>query len=137
MKVRLSGALLPLLLLAIVCSGCTGTGGYGTAEGIDEGTPGAAVVTFFDHLNSGDLDAARNIYTIEARLVVEDPEIFQGWADLITQDGTIDSVSIVSSTVIEQTAAVEFEIVFGDGSSKAHTVDCLNQEGEWRLGPVL
>ncbi|HXV76467.1 MAG TPA: DUF4878 domain-containing protein [Candidatus Polarisedimenticolaceae bacterium] len=124
-----------LLLLVLGCCACSGSGR--TDEQSGEGTPGAAVVSFFDHLNAGHLDAARELYTTDARVVVEDNEVFRGWADEVTQQGTIESVEILASTVTDDTAAVQFAIVFADGTSREHTVECLNEDGTWRLGAIL
>jgi hypothetical protein len=136
MRLRSHGAIAMILLLGLAGWGCSGGGGNG-GDGVDEGSPGAAVMTFFDRLNSGDLPGAKELYTSDAALAVEDPEVFQGWADQVTREGAIDSVSIVSSVVEEGTASVEFELVFNDGTREAHTVTCTMQDGVWKLGPIL
>jgi hypothetical protein len=121
---------LALLLLA----GCAPGDGSSTP---DPGTPGAAVHQFVTQVNAGDLESARDLYSSETRQIVEDPEIFQSWADQFTHDRTVTDISILESSVAEDTATVQFEIVFEDGSKTSHSVELVSEQGDWKLGPIL
>lgn len=131
---RLRFASILIILTALCVAGCSSGGGRA-----EEGTPGAAVQTFYDHLDSGAYDAAQAMYSNAAREIVADPEMFRSWAAQATRDGTIDKVVIVGSTIAEsQTdASVDFDIAFRDGSTAAYSVDLVDEGGEWKLGLVV
>jgi hypothetical protein len=104
---------------------------------IEAGGPGGAVQSFYRHLNDGAYPEAKALYTVEAREALDDPEVFGSWAEQATRKGTISKIEIVDSTVEETSATVEFEIVFDDGSKEPHTVELVDEGGQWRLGLIL
>jgi hypothetical protein len=122
-----------LLLLALSWTGCSQSG---QAE---EGTPGAAVQTFYGHLGDGAYDDAQAMYSEATREIVADPEMFRSWADQATRQGSIEKVLIVDSKVAESqtTAAVEFELAFADGSTEAYSVELVDEGGAWKIGLVV
>lgn len=128
--IALSTLFLATVLTSVGCS---------RSEQPEEGTPAAAVQTFYDHLGEGAYDAAQAMYSAEAREVVADPELFRSWADQATHQGSIDKVVILSSSVAEDqtSASVDFELGFTDGSSEAYSVELVDEGGEWKLGLVV
>jgi len=135
MKGRHNWMIASMLLVLVALS----SGGCSTTDEAEEGTPGAAVQTFYRHLGDGAYDDAQAMYSAEAREIVADPEMFRSWAEQATHQGSIDKVVIIDSSVAETeaTAAVEFELGFKDGSSEAYSVELVDEGGEWRLGLVL
>jgi hypothetical protein len=63
--------------------------------------------------------------------------VFLPSSEQATRKGTISKIEIVDSTVEETSATVEFEIVFDDGSKEPHTVELVDEGGQWRLGLIL
>jgi len=134
MRNTLASSLLVILMFAVMAS-CSGAP--------DDG-PGPTVQRFFDHMNTGDYDAAKSLYTAEVLAVLEDPEFssddsFRDWAAQLTRDGTIASVEI-SATETDptdaSTALVRYEIRFQDGSTQPGEVTLTEGESGWRLGLI-
>jgi len=125
-----------IVLLALVVGGILGCGPSQEGE-TEAGGPGGAVQSFYRHLNDGDYPEAKVLYTSEARQALDDPEMFGSWAEQATRKGTISKIEIINSTVEETSATVEFEIVFDDGSKEPHTVELVDEDGQWKLGLIL
>ncbi len=133
MNARRSTIRLTLIsLAAALLLGCTPGG-----EPLESSGPVASVKSFYRHLNEGNYDEAKALYTAEARQAVEDPELFRSWAEQATRQGTISEIQIISESDQEGSASVEFEIVFADGSVEQHTVELSDQDGDWKLGLIL
>lgn len=123
-----------LLMLAAFClAGCSGGGES------EEGTPGAAVESFYRYLSEGSYEDAQAMYSAEAREIVADPEMFRSWAEQATKNNSIDKVVILDSTIAEDQvhASVDFELSFGGGSSEAYSVQLVDEAGEWKIGLVV
>jgi hypothetical protein len=122
-------ALLVLALgLVLACSQS------GEAEG-----PGGAVQLFYQQLNSGNYNAAKEMYNSEVRATLNDPEVssasgFRTWADSQTKERTISKVEILESVSDETGATIDYEIRYRDGSKKKSQVHLTQEEGEWKLG---
>jgi hypothetical protein len=122
-------ALLILVLgLILACSQS------GEAEG-----PGGAVQLFYQQLNSGNYNAAKEMYNAEVRATLDDPELsspsgFRTWANTQTKDRTISKVEILESASDETGATIDYEIKYRDGSTKKGQVHLTQEEGEWKLG---
>jgi len=123
-----------LMLAAVSLAGCSGGG-----EKSEEGTPGAAVQTFYGYLSEGSYEDAQAMYSAEAREIVADPEMFRSWAEQATKNNSIDKVVILDSTIAEDQlhASVDFELSFGGGSTEAYSVQLVDEAGEWRIGLVI
>ena len=130
---------LSLLLFLALLPACS------SEQGSSEQGPGGAVQRFYQHLNAGDYDAAKAIYTGEALAVIDDPEIsspeaYQSWARQRTHEGTIDRVTIVGTEQEEGEEAgtgailVEFQLHFGDGSIETYEAPVTEENGEWKVG---
>jgi hypothetical protein len=126
----LSAALLASLILA--CSG-----------GVEEGSPGQTVQIFYQHLNDGAYDDARNLYNQEALAVIEDPnfgseEGYREWARSETKQGLVDRVEIVDTTLDEtgSSATVAFEVVYTDGTTKPAETVLILEDGAWKIGLI-
>ena len=124
--------LLPLLVLALgLMLACSQSG---EAEG-----PGGAVQLFYQQLNDGNYNAAKEMYNSEVRATLDDPEVssaagFRTWANTQTKDRTISKVEILESTADETGATIDYEIVYRDGSTKKSRVRLIQEEGGWKLG---
>ena len=94
---------------------------------------------FYRHLGAGSYEAARAMYSAEAREIVADPEMFRSWADQATRQDSIEKVVITGSNIAEDqvNASVDFEIEFRDGSTEAYSVRLVDEGGEWELGLVV
>jgi hypothetical protein len=109
------------------------------ASGEEEGGPGHTVQQFYRHLNDGAYVEAKGLYNAEALAVLDDPDVssdegFRAWAQQETKSGIISEVTIVNSSVEEMSAAVEFEIVYGDGTRLQRSVTLTQEAGQWKLG---
>jgi len=111
----------------------------GQDERAAEGSPGAAVQAFYDHLSRGDHAGAQALYSAEARSIVADPEVFRSWAEQATRNGAVDKVLIAASTVSEDGASadVDFDVVFDDGTTESFSVDLVDEGQGWRLGLIV
>ena len=124
--------LLPLVLLALVAGGCSSA---------PEDGPGASVQKFHQLLNDGDYAAAKDLYGVEARTILDDPnlssdEAYREWAKMWTREGSISTVEIVGTEEQETTAVVEYEIHYADGSVQAGSVTLSHEDGVWKLGLI-
>jgi hypothetical protein len=124
-------ALLLILLVIGLMLACSKSG---EAEG-----PGGAVQQFYEQLNSGNYNAAKEMYNAEARATLNDPELssaagFRTWANTQTKDRTISKVEILESASDESGATIDYEIQYRDGSTKRGQVQLTQEEGEWKLG---
>lgn len=125
-----------IVMLVWVIAGALACGPSQEGE-TDAGGPGGTVQSFYRHLNDGAYPEAKALYTAEARQALDDPEMFSSWAKQATREGTISKIEIVDSKVEETSAKVEFEIVFDDGSKEPHTVELVDEGGQWKLGLIL
>lgn len=116
-----------ILIAAVACSG-SGDGA------------GQAVRSFYDHLDRGDYDAARRMYTPQARSRVE--EIldtaggFPSWARTETREGTIQEIRILEESAQDSGVRVAYEIVYEDGTTTTRAVPVERSGGRWRLGLI-
>jgi len=107
----------------------------------DENTPGAAVKTFYDHLNDGRNSEAMAMYDDEASGMFEDPSFasegaFDEWVASETKQGSIREVEIVDASTEEASAEVKFRVEYEDGSSKTGEVSLSLEQGRWKLGLI-
>jgi hypothetical protein len=114
--------------LMLACSGS------GEAEG-----PSGAVQLFYEQLNDGNYNSAKEMYSAEARATLDDPELssaggFRTWANTQTKDRSIRKVEILNEAVDESGATIDYRITYGDGSSKMSQVRLAEEEGAWKLG---
>ncbi len=107
------------------------------------GGPEQVVHEFYQHLNSGDYDRAMSYYGKEARAIFEDPATasdsgFSRWARKETKEGRVDEVEVTRSTPSEDqtTTALEYEIVYSDGTRASRSVTLSHKNGEWKLGLI-
>lgn len=103
--------------------------------------PGEAVRQFYMHLNEGDYSSAMALYSSEATEVLEDPSlssetVFAEWADAETRQGRIDGVKLITEDRDAETATIEFEVLYTDGSSKTSRVTLTREDGQWKLGLI-
>jgi hypothetical protein len=122
--------LLLLLLLGLVLS---------CSQETEEEGPQGAVKRFYRHLNSGDYQAAKEMYNAEARVTIDDPELFseagfRKWAEEQTNNGSIKGVEILQAVDDDTGADIEYEISYRDGTTKRSRVRLTQEEGEWKLG---
>ncbi|NIL99463.1 MAG: DUF4878 domain-containing protein [Acidobacteria bacterium] len=129
----LTRVLLVALLLApvVACSGGGGAGG--------DGSDAVSVVrTFYDHLNAGNYDDAKALYTTDTRdqifIDADSEEGFRNWAVVETHNQSLTDLKVLTETKGEDGVTIEFELVFGDGESSQRRVTVTQEEGAWRLG---
>jgi len=123
-----------LALLALALGLILACSQSGEAEG-----PGGAVQLFYQQLNSGNYNAAKEMYNAEVRATLDDPEVssasgFRAWANTQTKERTISKVEILESVSDETGATIDYEIQYKDGSTKKSQVHMTQEEGEWKLG---
>jgi hypothetical protein len=128
--------LLSVALFAGLIAGCS--------TGVEEGSPGNVVQTFYQHLNDGSYGDARMLYNEDALAVVEDPNFgsedsYREWARVETKQGTVSRVDIVDTTLDETGAAatVAYEVVYNDGSTKSAEISLTQENGVWKVGLIL
>jgi hypothetical protein len=107
----------------------------------DENTPGAAVKTFYRHLNDGRNSEAMAMYNAEASRMFDDPSIaavgvFDDWVATETKKRSIREVEIVDAAAQERSAEVKFRVEYDDGSSKDGEVSLTLEQGQWKLGLI-
>jgi hypothetical protein len=120
-------------MLALLVAGCS-------SEPPEEG-PGDAVELFYRHLNEGNYGGAKALYSSQARSILEDPDSaddagFAEWAKLETKEGQIESVNVVSESEEEDAAALDYEIVYTDGSRVQRKVTMVRENGDWKMGLI-
>lgn len=122
-----------LLGFALLLPGCGGGG-----EEAEE--PGDVVETFYDHLNQGNYTEAMTLYSSDALQALEggDPDEtgFADWAREETRDGSLQRIAVVHIEQPGETATVEFEIVYGDGTKQRRSVTLVREDGAWRMNLV-
>ena len=106
----------------------------GEAEG-----PGGAVQIFYEQLNDGNYNNAKEMYTAEARATLDDPELssaggFRTWADTQTKKRSISKVEILQEEPDDSGATIDYQITYRDGSTKKSQVRLIEEEGIWKLG---
>lgn len=121
-----------LALLLVIASLAVGCGGN---------SPEKAVREFYKHLNAGNYSTAKELYTAEARSLVDSSLMalaggFSQWADQETKVGTVEEVNILSSEARGETATVDYEIVYEDGSTVRKIVSLLKEDGSWKIGLI-
>lgn len=104
-------------------------------------SPSDTVEQFYALLNVGEYAKAKELYNSEAKQVAEGQLLelgggFSKFADLETRFGTIREINIVNSRERGEGAAVDYEIVYKDGSSVNKTVRLTKEKGWWRLGLI-
>jgi len=115
--------------------------GAGCASGPSDG-PQQSIEQFYQYLSDGNYRGAMSLYSAEAREVLEDPDTasdtgFAEWAKLETKDGKVDKVTVVPQEESGETsAAVEYRVVYSDGSSVDRKVTMTLEDGEWKLGLI-
>jgi len=124
---------LALLLLALILAGCSSAP---PAAG-----PGDAVELFYQHLNDGNYGGAKALYSSQALTILDDPDAaddagFAEWAKLETKEGQIESVNVVSEATEEEVSALDYEIVYADGSRAQRKVTMVRENGEWKMGLI-
>jgi hypothetical protein len=129
-------------LLAVACSSAPPSGEteVGAAKDKSKGAPGETVERFFEHLNRGEYTEAMALYDSKTLDVFEDDpdgSSFATWAAAQSKDGTLDEVKILLEAAAAESANVEFELVYADGSTKRGKTT-LTREGEaWKMGLVF
>jgi hypothetical protein len=116
------------LVLMLACSQS------GKAEG-----PGGAVQLFYQQLNDGNYNSAKEMYSAEARATLDDPELssaggFRTWAETQTKNRSISNVNILQELGDDGGATIDFEITYRDGTTKTSQVRLTEEDGEWKLG---
>ena len=111
----------------------------GCSQGDEAEGPGGAVQLFYQQLNDGNYNSAKEMYTAEARATIDDPELssadgFRRWADTQTKGRSISKVEILAETVDETGATIDYEIRYEDGSTKKSRVKLADEQGSWKLG---
>lgn len=116
----------------------------GCSAGVEEGSPGNVVQTFYEHLNDGSYGDAKALYNQEALAIVDDPDFgseaqYREWALDETKQGTVTRVEIVDTTVDESgtAATVAYEVVYSDGSTKSAEIPLTQENGVWKVGLIL
>jgi hypothetical protein len=127
-------ALVTLCLAALAVS-CGGSSEVGEA--------GRTVQEFYGHLNTGNHDAAMELYSSDAQqmLLGDDGQLdedFLGWVEAETRQGAVQDVEIVSEEVDEAAGAatVRFVVNYTDGVPGRRSVSLSEEDGAWRLGFV-
>lgn len=108
------------------------------SQSVEEEGPGGAVQTFYRHLNDGNYVEAKDMYNVEARATLDDPELssssgFRSWAEIQTKNRSISSVSILETSTDDTGADIQYEISYRDGSSKTSNVRLTLEDGDRRL----
>jgi hypothetical protein len=103
------------------------------------GSPESTVTTFYDQLNKGEYSKAKNLYTADARQLVDGPLMvlageFANFAEKATKRGTIRQVKILSSVVRGEGATVQCQILYKDGSTATESVPLTKEDGSWKMG---
>ncbi len=103
--------------------------------------PGATVQRFYTFLNQRRYADAKALYTAETLKIVDDPQMmgpgaFERWGQTETRMESVKNVSIVNTQESGDTATVQFEIAFGDGSKETKQVEMKLEGGNWKLGMV-
>ncbi len=110
----------------------------GCSTGAD---PGGTVKAFYAHLNRAEYSKAKDLYTTEARQLVDGQLMalaggFANWAETETKGGTIAEVRIIASDARGEGATVLYEIHYEDGSSTTKLVSLTKEGGSWRVGII-
>jgi hypothetical protein len=121
----------PLLLALALTLACSSGG---ESEG-----PGGTVQLFYQHLNDGKYNDAKEMYNAEARATLDDPELssdagFRTWANTQTKERSISEVEILESATDDTGATIDYEIRYEDGTVKKSRVKLTEESGEWKLG---
>lgn len=122
-----------LALALVAASGCASA---------PDGGPEQAVQGFYTHLNDGNYGAAIGLYSAEALSVLQDPDsasdsAFAAWAKEETKEGSVDRVEVVQQEATgDDSATVEFRVVYRDGSTAEHTVTVTRESGAWKMGLI-
>ena len=124
---------LAVLLLFLVLAACS--------SGPPEVGPGDAVELFYEHLNDGNYGDAKALYSTQARSILSDPDSaddagFAEWAKIETKEGQIQDVNVVNETQEEEVAALDYEIVYTDGSRAQRKVTMVRENGDWKMGLI-
>jgi hypothetical protein len=112
------------------------------SRGVDAEGPAGAVQLFYEQLNDGKYNNAKEMYSTEVRATLDDPEVssevgFRTWADTQTKNRTISEVEILAEVSDESGATVDFRIAYRDGTAKTSQVKLTQENGEWKLGFAL
>jgi len=106
----------------------------GEAEG-----PGGAVQLFYEQLNDGNYNSAKDMYSTEARATLDDPELssaggFRTWANTQTKERSITNVEVLQEERDDSGSTIDYRITYRDGSTKTSQVRMTEEEGAWKLG---
>ncbi len=106
-----------------------------------EQSPGDTVQKFFSLLNQRRFAEAQSLYSAEALKIIDDPAVmgmgrFEQWAQGETKMGTVKDVSIQDTQTAGDTATVQFEVSYTDGSKAAKKVDMKREGGGWKMGMI-
>jgi len=122
-------------VLAVFSALVLGCSGGGTET---QGGAASTVRTFYDHLNAGQYDDAKALYTDDVRGQIfpdsDADEGFREWADLETHERTLKDFTVVNETDAEGGTTIEFELLFKGGERKQRRVTVSQENGDWRLG---
>ena len=131
----------PRYLVAVAAIISIGMSGCSQVRSDFGGSPESTVKAFYEHLNKAEYSKAKELYTREARQMVDGQLMAMGggfakWGEHETKGGTIKEVSILSSDVRGEGAKVLCRITFIDGSAVTKSVFLTKEDGSWRMGLI-
>ncbi len=118
------------VLLALVLSGCSGSDSSSSSSA--KSGPGAAVEAFLMAGNAGDYAKAES-YVASGSLASVKSMGTKAMLDMMTRDGTLKSVEIVSETESGPGVAVYARLLFQDGGMTDGTYSMIQEGGSWKL----
>jgi len=104
-------------------------------------SPEDTVKQFYQYLNKGEYSKAKQLYTIEAKQMVEGQFMAMGggfskWADAETKNGAVKEIKIAGSQIRGEGASVQYEIVYVNGETKRKSVSLTKENGSWKIGLI-
>jgi len=105
------------------------------------GSPESTVKAFYEHLNNGEYSKAKDLYTTEARQLVDGQLMalaggFAKFGEQESKGGTISEVKILSSQVRGEGATVQYQVLYKDGSATTKSVSLTKEGGSWKMGVI-
>lgn len=105
------------------------------------GSPETTVKAFYEHLNKAEYSKAKDLYTTEARQLVDGQLMalaggFAKFAEHETKGGTIQEVKIFSAEARGEGATVQYQVLYRDRSSATKSVSLTKEGGSWKMGVI-
>lgn len=118
--------LFTLLILAVLMTSSCGLFSPG---------PGKVVEKFYQYVEKGELEAAKNLFTKEIREAMGG-KIMAGLSEEtneINAKGGVKDIEIKSEEITGESARVTARVSYGNGSDKSDNTKLIKEDGAWRI----